>query len=451
MKKITFLLLSLFLVFTSCKKEKTDDSKSAVTFTVSTTDLLKSTGTTDSNISAVVVSIRQAGGGAVAEMKNIELYKFNDEYISQPLALKPGNYELTAFFVVDDNDSVLYVAPQEGSQLDYLVSGPLPVSFQVNKDISTKVSVEVISAAMREPGDFGYAAFTFDIVKTVPFCISIFEYVNNSADYELTSANIEISSGEESIYKGIITPGTNSIILPLVNTYNLMIHKDGFKDYKTAFSADSINSFSCSESGEPMIVLLEKDSGKTLVLQPGPENGKDAWIEDYPFDDYRDRNFGNYPDFPALAWTASGSPVKVRSLIDFDLSTIPQGTSIISAKLSLYHGIESGHGLGHSQLSGSNDAKLCLITEAWDESQVTWNSVPSYTEDNSVFIPASVDSAQDYTDINVTGLVQSQINNPDKYFGFMLMLNTEDAYRRLMFSSSDCEVDTLRPKLTIKY
>ena len=72
---------------------------------------MKSICAIDSNISAVVVSIKQVNGPFMAEMKSITLYKFNNAYISKPLALDPGDYELNSFFLVNDNDTVLYVTP----------------------------------------------------------------------------------------------------------------------------------------------------------------------------------------------------------------------------------------------------------------------------------------------------------------------------------------------------
>ena len=68
----------------------------------------------------------------------------------------------------------------------------------------------------------------------------------------------------------------------------------------------------------------------TLILQPGME-GKDAYINDY-----YNTNFGDYPNMYALTTTSGGDLFTSRSLLEFDLSSIPPGADILAAKLSLY-------------------------------------------------------------------------------------------------------------------
>ena len=71
-------------------------------------------------------------------------------------------------------------------------------------------------------------------------------------------------------------------------------------------------------------------SQDSLVLQPGPE-GKDALISDY-----YTQNFEDYPNMLAMAGTHSGDPFVCRSLLEFDLSVLPDSVVIFEARLSLY-------------------------------------------------------------------------------------------------------------------
>jgi hypothetical protein len=176
-----------------------------------------------------------------------------------------------------------------------------------------------------------------------------------------------------------------------------------------------------------------------LVLQPGSASGKDAYIEDYP--NYSDLNFGSSVSLVAVAWTAQGIPYVTRSLIEFDLSAIPPNSTILSAQLSLY-----GEGQ-HSALSGSNEGLIERVTAPWDESTVTWNNQPPVTTQNSVLLPASSSVAQDYTDIDVTDLINDMITGNN--FGMLIRLNNESYYRALDFCSSDHADSTKRPKLVI--
>ena len=112
----------------------------------------------------------------------------------------------------------------------------------------------------------------------------------------------------------------------------------------------------------------------TIILQPNGSQGKDAYIESR----LNNNNYGNHIDFPAIAWTNRGTPVDARGLIDFDLSSIPNGATINSASLSLYSYSSISNG-AHSTRNGSNNSVLTRITNSWDESTVNWTNQPTTT------------------------------------------------------------------------
>lgn len=185
----------------------------------------------------------------------------------------------------------------------------------------------------------------------------------------------------------------------------------------------------------------------TIVLRPGSELGKDAYLRDLT----PDCNYGTHPDFLATAWTFYGTPVTVRGIIDFDLSSIPENATIMYAHLSLYSYFSPINNGGHSTLSGSNEALLKRVTESWNESTVTWNTQPSTTSQNEVILPPSTNTIQHYPDIDVTYLVQDMVDDPINSHGFFFKLVTEEYYRRMLFASSDNSDTALHPKLTICY
>jgi|GEM_PF-623665 len=186
----------------------------------------------------------------------------------------------------------------------------------------------------------------------------------------------------------------------------------------------------------------------TLILQPDPVCGKDALLHGLITE--RGVNYGANAQFMANAWTYGGTPGRVRSVVEFDLSSIPPGAVIDSAYLNLYAwGLSTGSG-PHSTLSGSNEAWLQRVITAWDENTVTWNTQPSVTTMNQVPVPASTGPAEDYR-IAVGVLVQDMVNDPAGSFGFEFLLQTEAYYRRLNFCSSDNTNPLLRPKLEVYY
>lgn len=185
----------------------------------------------------------------------------------------------------------------------------------------------------------------------------------------------------------------------------------------------------------------------TITLQPGATIGKDALLHGLDVN----VNYGSNDQFAGNAWTVGGSPSVIRSIIEFDLTSIPSNATITSAELSLY-ARDNTSGLGqHSTLSGPNDCWLERVSSSWDESTVTWNTQPTTTTLNRVNIPASTSATQDYPNINVALLVQDMLNNPSSSFGFMIKLQDENYYRNLNFCSSDHLNSALNPKLVITY
>ena len=186
-----------------------------------------------------------------------------------------------------------------------------------------------------------------------------------------------------------------------------------------------------------------------ITMQPDATKGKDAML--HGTSGYMDNNYGTDPEFPAAAWTFSGVPGIIRSVIEFDLNTIPSNATVTSAKLSLY-AIDNNLSMGqHSTLSGPNDCLLQRITSAWNQYTVTWNTQPTTTTQNEVALPASDSATENYLNIDVTAITQDMVNNPSSSFGFMFKLQNESYYRRMNFCSSDNTNPALRPKLEVCY
>ncbi|MFC2111321.1 DNRLRE domain-containing protein, partial [Bacteroidota bacterium] len=183
----------------------------------------------------------------------------------------------------------------------------------------------------------------------------------------------------------------------------------------------------------------------TITLQPNAVVGKDAYL-----DSKTNNNYGNHPDFAAIAWNISSSLALARGIIDFNLSFIPNGAIIDSAYLSLYSYNSPSNG-SHYSAGGSNLSVLQRITSSWVESTVKWSTKPTTTTLNQVTLPASTSSIQHYLNINVTNLVQDMINNPNSSFGFCFKLVTEQYNRKMLFASSDHTNPSLRPKLEVTY
>ena len=214
---------------------------------------------------------------------------------------------------------------------------------------------------------------------------------------------------------------------------------------------DVVISNGCSSVSNIISVTVFNAPLTTLTLQPNATDGTDAMIFNYGSAAQSNTNFGTYTDMVAIAWTFSGIPGTLRSLIRFDLNQIPVNSTVQQATLTLFNNPTSGNmGGSHSNLSGSNASWLQKVTSPWSESTVTWNTQPTTTTLNQVALPQSTSAHQNYA-LNVTTLVQDMVNDPATNYGFMLRLQTESYYRGLVFASSDCADSTKWPKLEITF
>ena len=162
----------------------------------------------------------------------------------------------------------------------------------------------------------------------------------------------------------------------------------------------------------------------------------------------------NYADwFGALSQPgAMGGENHSRSLIYFDLSALPPGTLVDEALLDLY-GV-GPVGLGAAASVGNMGANACWleqITEPWEDNSVTWNTRPATTSMNAVLLPSSSQMIEDYVGLDVTGMVQAMINNPNTAHGFALRTEVESPTRGLFFCGAGFSDPSKRPRLRIKF
>ncbi|MEI7724473.1 MAG: gliding motility-associated C-terminal domain-containing protein [Bacteroidota bacterium] len=182
---------------------------------------------------------------------------------------------------------------------------------------------------------------------------------------------------------------------------------------------------------------------QTLILQPGPTDGTDASMRT----DHPDINYGTDQDFIANTWTVQGNFFIMRSLIQFDLTSIPSNSIVITASLFLSTDLTSGH---HQLNSGLNTSYLYRVVESWAENQVTWNTQPAFSMSNPVILPVSVSDTAHY-EVDVKSHVQDMVSNPSANFGWLFKLQTEALYRCMVFASSDNTVPAWRPELTVVF
>jgi len=226
-------------------------------------------------------------------------------------------------------------------------------------------------------------------------------------------------------------------------SYGLMMSLQTETSYKSVMMSSSDHINVALHPKLEITYIIPVGPTDCISLQPGASIGKDVNITSAA----PTLNYGTNDQITALAWTNSSTAVSARTLIDFDLSSLPADAVVTSAELTLYF---NPNAPSLYQNQGSNALWIQRVTSTWDEAKVTWNTMPTVTTTNRVSVPASTSATQNYT-FSITQLIEDIRANPSSSFGLMMSLQTETAYKSVMMSSSDHSNAALHPKLDICY
>jgi hypothetical protein len=402
-----------------------------------------------------MVSIEDMEGNSVISDSLIPVYAFGTGFTSENVELQTGDYNLTKFLVINPSGTVIYAAPIEGSPLAYLVNDPLPLNFSIRADQVTTVAPEVLLVGDQTPGQFGYASFGMQIIKPLGFwTICILDCPMCMSPTQLTTAKLTVYANNGWHYTFKLEPAVNHLIIRGGSEiYYFVLEKEGYLPQKLQFTSKQLIE---TTKENPLVLKIPWDSNqwKTLVLQPGPEDGKDAMISNLE----ADKNFGDYKYFEATYLSESVLTVmrSNRSLIWFNLNSLPKSAIIIKVALQLWYDlpvpfdpvylIDIDPTTGLCRFGGV----LQQIVEPWEEFKVTWNTQPKTIMANQVFISPFNINANVIT-VDVTTLFVPANDKNALNYGMLFKLWPTEKFPGFRFASSDFPDATMRPKLTIYY
>lgn len=139
----------------------------------------------------------------------------------------------------------------------------------------------------------------------------------------------------------------------------------------------------------------------------------------------------------------NGAFVTTRGFLQFDLSSIPQGSFVNWARLTLFT-----EGAG-----GPGDFLIRRVTSSWDPAKVTWNTQPSTALRATIRLPLSI-AENNLKNLNVTNLVQNMVDSPATSFGFALRVDSDaqgNTNKGVIFSSPSFHRPHDNPKLVMEY
>jgi hypothetical protein len=436
--------------------ENTTKGTAEFSVTLPSAAVKKSIAATDSSGFSLqlLVTVTDLAGNPVLTDKLIPLYGFGTEYVSESVEILTGEYKLVKFMVINAAGEVVYAAPVEGSPLAYLCSMTLPMSFTITGGQVTKIIPQVLSTDNQTPEKFGYASFGMQIINPLELWIVCTTYNSvSTSPAEYLSASLTVYSLNGWSHTYMLGNVVNDILIQGGSEfYTFVAQKDGYPDQKIQVTAKEL---SATTKDKPYVLGFPPPSlTKTIILQPGPNTGKDAMITNLE----SDKNFGDYKYLEATFLTEPVLTVmrSNRSLIAFNLDSVPKPAIIRSAILRLTYDLpipfdnsyltDSLSPVGTVRYGGV----LQQIIEPWEEGKVTWNTQPKTIETGQVFIYPFIRNVN-FIDVDVTRLIVPVTASALPNYGMLFRLWPDDRFPGFRFGSSDNADPRMRPQLIITF
>jgi len=455
---IALVVPSLFVIY-SCEKNNGDSTgKGTAEFSVSLpADIgTKSALAPDSATISyqIMISVEDMTGNAVFTDKLIPIYSFGTGFVSENVEIKTGEFKLTKFMVINPSGAVVYAAPMSGSPLAYLTNRPLPFNFSIFPKQVTRIMPEVLAVGDQTPDKFGYAIFGVQIINPLEFwTVAILDNPLIMAPTQFTTAKLTVTATNGWHYTFQLQAAVNHLVIRGGSeVYYFVLEKEGYVPQKMQFGTKDLLS---TTKENPLVLKIPwGEQLRMLVLQPGPETGKDAMISNLN----PEKNFGDHKYFEATFLTEPVLTVmrSNRSLIFFNLDTLPKSAIIKKVTLQLSYDLpipfDNTYQTDIYPTPGIvwYGGVLQQIVEPWEEFKVTWNTQPKTIEANQVFIPPFIRNVNSI-EVDVTRLIFPMTANILPNYGMLFKLWPVDKFPGFRFASSDFAEARMRPKLTIYY
>jgi hypothetical protein len=458
----TGFLLIVVMTIISCEKKSIDDTiKGTAEFSIALPEDLtqaKSATIADTALLSfqIMISVEDISGAVVFTDKLIPVYKFGSGFVSESIEIRTGEFKLTKFMVINPSGTVVFAAPKAGSPLAYLTKRPLPFNFNIFPNAVTKVLPEVLAVGDQTPDKFGYASFGVQIINPVhlwTMCVLDPGNPMIMAPIQITTAKLTVQTPDGWNYSFKLEATQNHLIIRGgTDIYYFILEKEGYMPQKMQFTAKELMA---TTRENPLVLKIPWSfQNKMVVIQPGPERGKDAMVSNLE----PEKNFGGHKYFEATFLTEPVLTVmrSNRSLIFFNLDTLPKSAIIKKVSLQLFYDLpipfsntyptDVYPSAGIAWYGGV----LQQIVEPWEENKVTWNTQPKTIETNQVLIPPFIRNVN-FIEVDVTRLFVSPEANPLPNHGMLFRLWPTDKFPGFRFASSDYAEPKMRPRLTIQY
>lgn len=249
-------------------------------------------------------------------------------------------------------------------------------------------------------------------------------------------ANVYIlDEGDSTILSWAVTDATTVNINQGIGSVALTSSTSISPVSSTTYTLTATNSAG-SSTATVTITVIPAIIEQTITLQPGPAEGKDAYV----FDNQPTWNYNMAYLYAGISsiWTTW------RSYLQFDLSSLPSNAVIVDAKMGLFYYYQSG--------ANTLNVALYKVQASWQEDNINWYNQPisSNIEEATIIIPDS--PVNDFVYWQIDDLVRGWHDGSISNYGMLLRDNDESSNNgNVGFWSSDYNIGNQRPKLVINY
>jgi hypothetical protein len=276
LKKVCIICLSVLAIsiaIISCEKQEERYQNGSVSLSFNFSEVLKSTEDDSLElIDAIIVSIENELSEEVLSLERLNMIRFGNQFISDPIVLVTGNYAITEFLVVDADDNVLFATPKEGSSLAGAIDDPLPIPFSIADNANLELETEVIWAPNSDPAEFGYSSFSLNILPSIEvLCAALaFDAVLNTN--VLTNCEILVRNSSDTIFTDSLHAETNVIKLSAAaGIYIFELIKDGYFAFSDTLSLTELEAHTVVSNNPLLFTLFEIPDGLLLWNKLGSD------------------------------------------------------------------------------------------------------------------------------------------------------------------------------------
>ena len=185
-------------------------------------------------------------------------------------------------------------------------------------------------------------------------------------------------------------------------------------------------------------------SGRSTLVLAADEKVLNSIADVGILEDRPDLNVGGAVDMWVGYDEDSTSFLTVRSLVTFDIASIPPGAIIESATLRLF----LTRSFDYDPPRGIRTVTIYRVASAWSEGEVTWGNAPQFAEAYSS--AEVVHHEWRWYDFDVTGLVAALVNGTFPNHG-MMMRGPEHAGDDSSYKGFSTREGTNPPQLVVRY